>query len=59
MSQNSTKFLDVVILNWRHVSAPAVGRLQVTKVYSISHKIYKPKIQRDLVVVQYSIAVHD
>ena len=31
MSQNTTKFLDVVILNCRHVSAPAVHHLQVTE----------------------------
>jgi len=31
MSQDITKFLDV-ILNWRHVSAPTLGHLQVTKI---------------------------
>ena len=29
------------------------------KLYSISHKIYQSKTQRDLVIVQYSNAVHD
>ena len=39
--------LDVIILSWRHFSAPALGHLQVTKLfiysrtlYSISRKIY-------------------
>jgi len=35
MSQNTTKFLDVVILNWLHVSAPTLGHLQVTKVFIV------------------------
>ena len=56
--------LDVVILNRRHVSAPALAYLQVTKTfirgnYTVCHKIYQSKIQRTLVVVQYSNAVHD
>jgi len=64
MRQNTT-MLVVVTLKRRRVSATAVGHLQVTKVfysrklYSVSHKIYQYKIQRDLLVVQYSNAVHD
>jgi len=64
MSQNTTKYLDVVILNWRHVSTLALGHLQATKVfirgnYTVCHKIYQSKTQRDLVVVPYCNAVHD
>jgi len=33
MSQNTTKFLDVVILSWQHVSVHTLGHLQVTKVF--------------------------
>jgi len=66
MRQNTAKFfLDVVTLKRRHVSATALGYLQVTKVfyssklYSVSHKIYQYKTQRVLLVVHYSNAVHD
>jgi len=64
MRQNTTKFLDFVILNWRHVSTPALGHLQVTKLfirgnYTVCLKIYISKSQEDFIVVQYSNAVHD
>ena len=32
---------------------------QNVKIYSVSHKIYQSKSQRDLVVVQYPNVVHD
>ena len=52
------------VLNWQNVSAPALGHLQVTKVfirgnYTICHKIYHSKAERYLVVVQYSNPVQE
>ena len=60
MSQNTTKF--VICYNFKLTTCfgpccgPSSGHKSIysRKLYSISHKIYQSKIQRDLFVVQYS-----
>jgi len=64
MSQNKTKFVRCHYFKltcFGPCSEPSSGHkiIYSRKLYSISHKIYQTKIQRDLVVVQYSNAVHD
>jgi hypothetical protein len=63
MSQNTTKFVRCYFklrTCFGPFSGPSSGNKSIysRKLYSTSHKIYQSKIQRDLVVVQYSSAVH-
>ena len=64
MSKNTTKFVRCcyfkLTTGFGRCSRPSSGHKSIysMKLYSISHKIYQPKTQRDL-VVQYSNAVHD
>jgi len=64
MSQNTTKFVRCyfkLTTCFSPCSWPSSGHKSIysKKLYSISHKIYQSEIQRDLVAVQYSNAVHD
>jgi len=65
MSQNTTKFARCYYFNLMTCFGPCYGPssghkvIHSRKLYSISHKIYQSKIQRDRFVVQYSNAVHD
>jgi len=65
MSRNTTKFARCYYFKlttcFGLCSGPSSGHKGIysTKLYIISHKTYQSKIQRDLVVVQYSNAVHD
>jgi len=65
MSQNTTKFFRCRYFKlttcFGLCSGPSSGHKSIysRKLYSIVHKIYQSKTQRDLVVVQYSDAVHD
>ena len=58
MSQNTTKFLDV-ILNWRHVSAPALDHLQDTKVFirgNHTQDIFESSVSRAAVLNYTQVA---
>ena len=65
MSQNTTKFVRCYYFKlttcFGPCSGPSSGHKSIysRKLYSISHKIYQSKIQQNLIVVQYSNAVHD
>ena len=65
MSQNITKFVRCFYFKMTTCFGPCSGpssghkSIHSRKLYSISHKIYQSKIQRDLFFVQYSNAVHD
>ena len=65
MSQNTTKFARCHYFNLTAYFGPSSGPssgykgIYSRKLYSVSHKIYRSKTQRDVVVVQYSNAVHD
>jgi len=65
MSQNTNKFVGCYYFKlttyFGPCSGPSSGHKSIysKKLYSMSHKIYQSKIQRDLVVVQYSNALHD
>jgi len=65
MSRNTTKFASCCYFKlttcFGPCSGPSSGHniIYSRKLYSVSHKIYQSKIQRDLVVVQYSNAVYD
>jgi len=65
MSQNKTKFVSCFYFKlttcFGLCSGPSSGHENIysRKLYSISRKIFQSKIQPDLVVVQYSNAVHD
>jgi hypothetical protein len=65
MNQNTTKFLRCCYFKlttcFGPCSGPSSGHRSIysRKLYSISHKIYQSKTQRDLIVVQYTNAVHD
>ena len=65
MSQNTTKYARCyyfkLITCFGPCSGPSSGHkgIDSRKLYSIRHKIYQSKIQRDLFFVQYSNAVHD
>jgi len=64
MSQKTTKFVRCCYFKltcFDPCSGPSSGHKNIysRKLYSISYKIYQSKIQRDLVVVQYTNAVHD
>jgi len=64
MSQNTTKFVICyfkLTTCFDPCSGPSSGHENIysRKLYCISHKIYKSKIQRYLVFIQYSNAVHD
>ena len=65
MSQNTTKFVRCCYFKrtvcFGPCCAPSSGHRGIysRKLYSISHKIYRSKIQRDHVFVQYSNAVRD
>jgi len=63
MSQNTNIFLNCfyfkLTTTFDPCSEPSSVQKSIysTKLYSISHKIYQSKIQRHLIVVQYSNAV--
>jgi len=65
MSRNTTMFATCYYFKLTTCFGPCSGSssghkgIYSRKLYSISHKIYQSKIQRDLFVVQYSNAVRD
>ena len=65
MSQSTTKFFRCCYFKLTTCSGPCSGPLSShksiypRKLNSVSHKIYQSKTQQDLVIVQYSNAVHD
>ena len=65
MIQTTTKFARCYYFKlttcFGPCSGPSSGHKVIysRKLYSMSHKIYRSKIQRDLFVVQYSNAVRD
>ena len=65
MSKNITKFIRCCYFKLSTCFVPCFGPssghkiIYSRKLYSISHKIYQSETQQDLVVVQYSNAVHD
>jgi len=60
MSQNTTKFASCCYFKLTTCFGPFCGAssghksIYSRKLYSMSYKMYRPKTQRDLVVVQYS-----
>ena len=64
MSQNTTQFVRCYYFKVTTCFDPCSGpssdhkSICIRKLYSIRHKICRSKIQRDLVFVQYSNAVH-
>jgi len=65
MSLNTTKFARCYYFKLTTCFVPCSGPssghkcIYSRKLYSISHKIYQSKLQRDLVFVQYSAVVRD
>ena len=65
MSQNTTKVFGCCYFKlttcFGSCCGPSSGHKGIysRKLYSISHKMHQSKTQRNLVVVQYSNAVHD
>jgi hypothetical protein len=64
MSQSTTKFVRCyfkLMTRFGPCPGPFSGHkiIYSRKLYNISHKMYQSKTQRDLIVVQYTNAVHD